>query len=134
MRTWATILNTLSRSEVSAQLRNRMLWRADCEIVELVGNRSKDSGIGTFSSCEVFNCSKTEENVKVTFVYELHSFERLNDLTGQRGCVILLFGYFSNLLDFEECPAASTTTNSIENKEALETSTIVSQFSDLVQA
>ena len=69
-----------------------MLWRADCEIVELVGNRSKDSGIGTFSSCEVFNCSKTEENVKVTFVYELHSFERLNDLTGQRGCVILLFG------------------------------------------
>ena len=59
-----------------------MLWHVDCEIIELVGNRSKDLGIGTFSSYEVFNCSKTKEDVKVLFAYELHSFERLNDPPG----------------------------------------------------
>ena len=65
---------------------------AECEIVELVGNCSKDLGNGAFSSCEEFNCSKAEGDVEVLFVYELHSFEGLNDPTGQRGCEIFLFG------------------------------------------
>ena len=65
---------------------------AECEIVELVGNGSKDLGDCAFSPCKEFNCSEAEGDVKVLFVYELHSFEGLDDPTGQWGCEIFLFG------------------------------------------
>ena len=50
---------------------------AECEIVELVRNGSKELGNCTLSSCKEFNCNEVE----VIFVNELHSFEGLNDPT-----------------------------------------------------
>lgn len=65
---------------------------AECEIVELVGNCSKDLGNGTLSSSNKFDCSKAKGDIEVLFVYELDSFKGLDDPSRQRGCDIFLFG------------------------------------------